>query len=56
MGDLSCNARIFVFTADKEGGQNNGNTKKLGNRFFFVGSLKELQLATLHVLPFVYIL
>jgi hypothetical protein len=53
MGDLSCNARILAFTADTEGGQNNGNTKKLRNRTGFVGSFKELQLATLHVLPFV---
>jgi hypothetical protein len=56
MGDLSWNARIFAFAADTESGQNNGNTKKLKTGMCFVGLLNELQLATLHVLPFVYIM
>jgi hypothetical protein len=38
------------------GGQNNGSTKKLRNRISLLATLKDLQLATLNVLPFVYTL
>jgi hypothetical protein len=39
------------------GGQNNGNTKKVRNRILFIlATLKELQLATLNDLPFVFTL
>jgi hypothetical protein len=37
------------------GGQNNGITKKLRDRFFFVfAKLKELQLATMNIFRFLY--
>jgi hypothetical protein len=43
-----------ILLADKyRGGQNNGNTKKRRIKFV-LATLKELQLATLNVLAFVY--
>jgi hypothetical protein len=42
-------------TMDIQGGrQNKGNNKKLGNRICLLATIKELQLATMNVLLFVY--